>query len=170
MGKGVMIAAVAVVAIVAVAAVVFLLPKDKAAHELMPDIGSFPNSWSGPEITKGGTTSVENVSSWATGHYIGGPGPDTMIVTIHVFNSDVAAGTHYTSEKGKVSSPAESLYFAQGFTYTNASGTHHVFWYKNAVADVHLQSGTLLTDPDNDEWAHILSNIAEKMDKAKSLI
>ena len=168
MGKGVMIAAIAVVAIVAVAAVVFLLPKDKAAHELMPDVGSFPNSWSGPEITKGGTTSIENVSSWATGYYIGGAGPDTMVVTIHVFNSDAAAGTHYASEKG--SKPTNSLYFAQGYTYTDASGIYHVFWYKNAVVKAHLQSGTLATDPDNDEWGHILSNMAEKMDKAKNLI
>ena len=163
------IAAIAVVAVVAVGAVVFLLPNEKSAYDLLPDAGSFPDNWTGSKETT--STELSNVSSAATGTYTG-PG-SKMVVEIRVFDSVDAAEAYYTilREGNDTWYSSDSKYFANGFeTTATPSGIFHFFQYKNVVGELNLQSGSLSNDPANDEWGSILSDIGGKINNAKKLV
>jgi len=176
MVKGAVIAAIAVVAVVAVAAVaavVFLLPNEKSAKDLMPDVGSFPDNWTRDSVTDmTNEVTLDDLSSMAVGIYLSPNSPqDTLTVTIQVYNSVAAAENNaYSKSAFAAWSPTDTEYFDNSFTVTNGSGTHYFFQYKSVVGWLHLQTGTLSSDPANDEWGRILTDIGGKIESAGKLV
>jgi len=170
MGKGVIIAAIAVVAVVAVGAVVFLLPNEKSAYDLLPDVGSFPDYWTCTDKEAIDSSGLDNIKSMAAGAYIG-PGSVKMTVFIQVFDSADTAKDELSGLRAFSStwSPTDSKYFANGFEFTNAVGTFHFFQYKNVVGWLELENGSLSSDPANDEWGRIMSDIGDKINSSKKL-